>query len=162
MAAETITVKKKFHGVCGRELGFLFCLMGKTLAGFLRRGLRKSRSYFLQQMLQHSLPLQHAGFDGVAAATVLTKARTPRINKRCFINSSFDFSNRIRPRVVGAPNRRLGEFAARRRNGRTLNPDADTIVGDRCQSGSAQSGEKLIIRILGVADKAGRLGRATR
>jgi hypothetical protein len=66
----------------------------KTLAGFLRRGLNSSRSccYFLQQpVLQHSLPLQHPCFGGVAAVKVLTKARTLRINRRCFINSSFDF-----------------------------------------------------------------------
>ena len=72
--------------------------MEKTPAGFLRRGLNSSRlcCYFLQQpMLQHSLPLQHAIFDVVAAVAVLTKARRLRINKRCFINSSFDCSNKF-------------------------------------------------------------------
>src|SRR5437016_5580460 len=68
----------------------------KTPAGFLRRGLNSSRlrCYFLQHpMLQHSLPLQHDCFGVVAAVAVPTKARTLRINKKYFINSSIEFSN---------------------------------------------------------------------
>ena len=42
-------------------------------------------------MLQHSLPLQDACFDVVAAVAVPTKARTLRINKKYFINSSIEF-----------------------------------------------------------------------
>jgi hypothetical protein len=104
----------------------------KTLAGFLRRGLNSSRlrCYFLQQpWLQHSLPLQHACFDVVAAVAVLTKARRLRINKKYFINSSFEFSNGIRPRSVLA--RRtvaLREIAARRRNRRTLKASSRALV----------------------------------
>jgi hypothetical protein len=55
-------------------------------------------------MLQHSLPLQHDCFGGVAAVTVPTKARTLRINKRCFINSSVDFEWNSATRFH-APNR---------------------------------------------------------
>jgi len=51
-------------------------------------------------MLQHSLPLQDACFDVVVAVAVPTKARTLRINKKYFINSSIEFSNEIRPRNV--------------------------------------------------------------
>src|SRR5947208_3494121 len=84
------------------DSGFWIALR-KTLAGFLRRGLNSSRlrCYFLQHpMLQHSLPLQHDCFGVVAAVAVPTKARTLRINKKYFINSSIEFSNEIRLRNV--------------------------------------------------------------
>src|SRR5262245_1647009 len=50
--------------------------------------------YFLQQQqsaLEHSLPLESVSFGGVCATAVPTRARMLRINRRCFINSSFDF-----------------------------------------------------------------------
>ena len=80
------------------DSGFWMALR-KTPAGFLRRGLNSSRlrCYFLQHpVLQHSLPLQHACLDAVAAVAVPIKARRLRINKKYFINSSFEFSNGIR------------------------------------------------------------------
>jgi hypothetical protein len=53
------------------------------------------RCYFLQQQQQsallHSLPLAPLSFGGVCAVAVPIKATRLRINRRYFINSSFDF-----------------------------------------------------------------------
>ena len=122
----------------------------KTPAGFLRRGLNSSRlrCYFLQHpVLQHSLPLQHDCFDVVAAVAVPTKARTLRINKKYFINSSIEFRMEFGHAMFSrAEPLRLRECAARRRNGRTLNAFTDLIVVQRnCAAQLRLCGKRVCI-----------------
>jgi hypothetical protein len=96
-------------------------------------------------MLQHSLPLQHDCFGGVAAVAVLIKAKRLSINKRYFITLCFDSSLKTSAaKSLRAPNRCLGERTARRWDGRTLETGNNPSVREKAKTGTFHCRDEIV------------------
>jgi hypothetical protein len=113
-----------------------------------------------QPVLQHfCLPLQQAFVCALTGDAAKLAARVA-ISRRYFIESSFEFRYRTRPRTLCVPSHRSGELSARRRNGRSIRPRRHAIiVYENCAAHLCSRGK--YIGVAEVKEQANGRCRAT-